>query len=147
VLPGPHLSRAEVTVAVLNCGLLGLACAATYVLVTRGLASIHSVSPADDQLGGLWAVIATVFVCTFSYERSIKAAVSRIAGTLVSFVLCTIYLIFLPFHVWALGVLIGGSALVTILMGRPQDAAWVGLHLIHQRLGQAGQARRTSRGA
>ena len=29
---------------------------------------------------------------------------------------------FLPFHAWALPVLIGASALATILIGRPEDA-------------------------
>jgi len=37
------------------------------------------VSAADDLLGGMWAVIATVFVCRFSYHQSTTAAVSRMA--------------------------------------------------------------------
>jgi uncharacterized membrane protein YccC len=44
------------------------------------------------------------------------------AATAVSFVICLIYLLFLPFHSWALAVLIGVSALVVTLAGRPQDA-------------------------
>lgn len=44
-------------------------------------------------------------------------------GTLVSFLLCLIYLSFLPFHVWALALLIGASALIVTLLGRPGDAA------------------------
>lgn len=44
------------------------------------------------------------------------------AATGVSFGLCLIYLIFLPFHVWALAVLIGVSALVVMLIGRLGDA-------------------------
>jgi len=55
-------------------------------------------------------VIATVFVCRFSYHQSTTAAVSRVAATSVSFALCLIYLIFLPFSAWALAVLIGASA-------------------------------------
>jgi uncharacterized membrane protein YccC len=43
-------------------------------------------------------------------------------GTLVSFVLCLIYLSLLPFHVWGLGVLIATSALAVDLLGRPDDA-------------------------
>jgi uncharacterized membrane protein YccC len=45
----------------------------------------------------------------------------------VSFVLCLIYLIFLPFHAWALAVLIGASALVATLIGRPGDAITAGI--------------------
>jgi hypothetical protein len=37
-------------------------------------------------------------------------------------VLCLVYLIFLPFHAWALAVLIGLSALAVMLIGRPGDA-------------------------
>ncbi len=86
-----------------------------------------AVSPADDLLGGLWAVIATVFVYRVTYQQSMTAAVSRVAATAVSFALCLIYLIFLPFHLWALGVLIGASALAVILIGRPGDAITAGI--------------------
>jgi uncharacterized membrane protein YccC len=72
-------------------------------------------------------VIATVFVCRFSCHESMKAAVSRVSATLVSFALCLIYLTFLPFHIWALAVLTGASALVVILIGRPQDAVIAGI--------------------
>jgi len=46
---------------------------------------------------------------------------------LVSFLLCLLYLIFLPFHSWALAVLIGASALIVTLIGRPQDAITAGI--------------------
>jgi hypothetical protein len=49
------------------------------------------------------------------------AAMSRLAATSVSFVLCLIYLVFLPFEAWALAVLIGASALAVTLLGRPGD--------------------------
>lgn len=119
---GGRLSAAEVRVAVLDCAVLALASVFTYWLVTHGLARVHSVSRTDDTLGGLWAVIATAFVCRVSYRESTTAAVSRMTATAVSFGLCLVYLIFLPFHVWALGVLIGISALVVMLIGRPGDA-------------------------
>jgi len=115
-------SRAEVQVAVLDSGILAFACLLTFWLVSDLLSRIHSVSSVDDQLGGMWAVIATIFVCRFSYHQSTGAALSRISGTTVSFVFCLIYLIFLPFHAWALALLIGASALAVILAGRPGDA-------------------------
>jgi hypothetical protein len=67
---GRHLNLTAVTVAILDCGVLTIACLLSYWLVTYLLARLHSVSAADDMLGGLWAVIATVFVCRFSYTRA-----------------------------------------------------------------------------
>jgi uncharacterized membrane protein YccC len=122
-----RLNRAQVTVAVVDCGVLAIACLVTYWLATYVLSRVHSVSRADDMLGGLWAVIATVFVCRFSSDQSTTAAVSRMAATSVSLVLCLIYLIYLPFHAWALAVLIGASALVATLIGRPGDAITAGI--------------------
>ncbi len=88
------------------------------------LSRLHSVSSDDDLVGGLWAVIATIFVTRTTCQRSFAAGVSRIAATLVSFALCLVYLIFLPFHVWALALLIGLSALATMLLGRPAHGGW-----------------------
>jgi putative flippase GtrA len=70
----------------------------------------------------MWAVIATIFVFRDSFSKSIVAAVSRMAATSVSFVLCLSYLAFLPFHAWALAVLVGASALAAMLLGRPSSA-------------------------
>ena len=83
---------------------------------------MYFLSKADDALGGLWAVIATIFVFRDSYQRSVSAAVSRMSATLVSFALCLVYLAFLLFHPWAMAVLIGASVLGVTLIGRPEDA-------------------------
>ena len=91
---------------------LAVACLITYWLVTSLLPRVYSASRDDDLLGGMWAVIA---------------AVSRMAATSVSFVLCLIYLAFLPFHAWALAVLVGASALAVMLLGRPGDAVTAGI--------------------
>jgi hypothetical protein len=122
-----HITWGEVTGDVLDCGVLAIACLLTYELVTSLLTRIHSVSTADDLLGGLWAVIATVFVCRFSYHQSMTAAVSRTSATFVSFVFCLVYLIFLPSHPWAIAALIGASALAVTLIGRPGDAITAGI--------------------
>lgn len=118
----PRLSRAELQVAVLECVILAIACVTSYWLVTTTEPHIYLRSWAAGQIGGLWAVISTVFVLRESYDKSAAAAVSRVAATSVSFVLCLIYLVFLPFHIWALGLLVGASALAVILLGRPTDA-------------------------
>jgi uncharacterized membrane protein YgaE (UPF0421/DUF939 family) len=100
---------------------LGVACLISYWLTSRVLSWAYSISADDDALGGMWAVIATVFVFRDSSAKSLAAALSRLAATLVSFVLCLAYLTFLPFHLWGLAVLVGLSVLVTALIGRPGD--------------------------
>jgi Zn-dependent protease len=119
---GRHLSRGEIRDAAVDCGVLAAACLITYWLATRMLAHVYLLSRDDELVGGLWAVIATIFVLRDSYQRSMTAAVTRMAATTVSFVLCLIYLVFLPFGVWAMAALIGLSALAVTLIGRPGDA-------------------------
>ena len=119
---GRHLSRGEIRDAAVDCGVLAAACLITYWLATRMLAHVYLLSRDDELVGGVWAVIATIFVLRDSYQRSMTAAVTRMAATVVSFVLCLIYLIFLPFDVWAMAALIGLSALAVTLIGRPGDA-------------------------
>jgi uncharacterized membrane protein YccC len=115
-------TRAQARIAILDCSILAIACLVTYWLATSLLSRVYSTSRTDDLIGGLWAVIATIFVCRDSYEQSVAAAVSRMAAPFVSFVLCLIYLIFLPVDDWAVAVLIGLSALTVMLIGRPGDA-------------------------
>jgi uncharacterized membrane protein YccC len=114
--------RAQVRIVAADSAVLGLACLISYLLTTRALALAYSVSSADDALGGMWAVLATVFVLRGSYDKSVAAALSRVAATLISFALCLAYLAFLPFHVLRLALLVGLSVLVAALIGRPGDA-------------------------
>jgi uncharacterized membrane protein YccC len=113
----------DVRLGVFECALMAAACLISYWLVAGLSSQVHSISRADDIVGGMWAAIATIVVTRSSYQESLGAGISRIAATLVSFVVCQIYLIFLPFHPWALALLIGVSALVPMLVGRPGDAA------------------------
>jgi uncharacterized membrane protein YccC len=110
-----------------ECVVLAVACLITYWLVTTALSRMYSLSRDDDLLGGMWAVLATIFVLRDSFGKSVAAAVSRMAATSVSFALCLIYLAFLPFHAWALAVLVGSSALAVMLLGRPGDAVTAGI--------------------
>ena len=119
--------RAEVRAAVADSILLAVACLVSYWLTTRVLSLVYSVSKGDDALGGMWAVIATVFLFRESYNKSLAAAVSRMAATLVSFALCLAYLAFLPFHPWGLALMVGLSVLVTALIGRPEDEITAGI--------------------
>jgi uncharacterized membrane protein YccC len=94
----------------------------TYWLTVHGLGRIHSVSAADDALGGIWAVIATVFVFRTTYDGSAAAALSRMSATLLSFALCLIYLLVLPVDAVGMAAMIGVSGLAATLLGRSQDA-------------------------
>jgi uncharacterized membrane protein YccC len=109
------------TVIVLRAAILSMSCVITFWLITHILAPLYSVSREDDLLGGMWAVAATVFVYRDSHAESMGAALSRMAATLVSFALCFVYLIFLPFNVWGMAALIGIGTIVVTMMGRPND--------------------------
>jgi uncharacterized membrane protein YccC len=113
--------------AVVECAVLAVGCLITWWLVTNLLSRVYSLSRDDDLLGGMWAVLATIFLLRDSYAQSVAAAVSRMSATFVSFVLCLIYLAFQPFHAWALAVLVGASALAVMLLGRPGDAVTAGI--------------------
>jgi hypothetical protein len=127
-VPLPALPpQAEIRAAAVDSIVLAVACLVSYLLTTRALSLVYSVSKDDDALGEMWAVIATVFLFRDSYNKSLAAAVSRIAATLVSFALCLAYLAFLPFHPWGLAILVGLSVLVTVLIGRPQDEITAGI--------------------
>jgi uncharacterized membrane protein YccC len=115
-------SRAQVFAATRESLVLAAACLAAYWLAMTLLSRVTVVSHDDDLLGGMWAVIAAIFVLRDSYQQSITAAVSRMTATLASFLLCLVYLAFAPFHPWALALLAAASALVVTLAGRPGDA-------------------------
>jgi uncharacterized membrane protein YccC len=100
---------------------LALACLASYSLVRYASAHIHSLSRADDLVGGLWAVIATAFVFRPTEGKSVSAANTRAAATGFSFALCFAYLLFLPFHGWGLAVVIAVGTLVLTSLGKTDD--------------------------
>jgi uncharacterized membrane protein YccC len=119
------LGWAKVKSAVVDATVLAFACLITYLLVTRVLSRLYATTREGDLVGAMWAVIATIFVIPDGYRQSIAAATSRMSASLVSlvsFLICLIYLLILPFHAWALAVLIGASALIVTLIGRPEDA-------------------------
>jgi uncharacterized membrane protein YgaE (UPF0421/DUF939 family) len=118
----PHIGE-----VVIRGTILAIACAISYLLITHLLAATYSISRDDDLLGGMWAVAATIFVYRYSHAESIRAALSRMAATSVSFVLCLVYLSIFPFHVWGMAALIGIGAIVVTTMGRPDDTITTGI--------------------
>ena len=107
--------------------LLAAASLVSYALITQLLARAYSVSREDDLLGGMWAVIATVFVYRESYQKSMRAALSRMSATVLSFALCLVYLLILPFHPVGMAALIGIGAVILILVDRAEDVITAGI--------------------
>lgn len=99
---------------------LALAALVSYEVTTRILTS--AISSRDDQmLGGMWSVVATLFVCRESYTQSVSAALSRAAATSVSFILCLGYLLAFPFSSWGMAIMIAIGTVILIVIGRPGD--------------------------
>ena len=108
---------------------VGLAAASliSYALITHILTRVYSVSREDDLVGGMWVVVATVFVYRESYEKSMRAALSQFSATVLSFALCLIYLLILPFHPVGMAALIGIGAVILILVDRAEDVITAGI--------------------
>jgi hypothetical protein len=106
---------------VLRAAVLAISCVISFWLITHILAGVYSVSRDDDLLGGMWAVVATIFVYRYSCAESVHAALSRMAATLISFALCLVYLLLFPFHVLGMAALIGIGTIAITMMGRPDD--------------------------
>ena len=100
---------------------LGIGCYLSYKIITD-LLSLSRFAPRDDELlGGMWAVVATIFVFRYSYDESVRAALSRTAATLFSFALCLVYFLIFPFRLWGLALLIAIGAVFLDLIGRSED--------------------------
>ena len=98
---------------------LTIACGISYWIMTYVLARF--VDKPSDFLGGMWAVIATVFVFRDTRSNSISAGLSRFLATCVSFALCVFYLLFFPFQPIGLAALIGIGTVVMMLLDRRED--------------------------
>jgi len=64
--------------AIFHAFMLSILCAISYWSITYLLARAMSVSRNDDLLGGMWAVVATIFVYRNSRESSLRAAISHL---------------------------------------------------------------------
>jgi Fusaric acid resistance protein-like len=107
--------------AVSHAVLLAVCCLVSFKLITALLTLSHFVPRDDELLGGMWAVVATIFVFRYSYGESLHAALSRTSATLLSFALCFIYLLIAPFRLWGMVLLIAIGAVALELTGRSED--------------------------
>src|SRR6266436_5625768 len=102
-----------------------IACAISYWITTSGL--IAFVDKSSDFLGGMWAVVATVFVFRDTRTNSLSAGFARLIATCVSFALCLLYLLLFPFQPLGMAVLIGLGTLVMMILGRREDIVTTGI--------------------
>jgi uncharacterized membrane protein YccC len=104
---------------------VGIACFLSYWIMVTALSRL--VDKSSDLLGGMWAVIATIFVFRETGERTLSAGLDRLAATCVSFALCLPYLCFLPFTPLGMSILIFTGAIVMTLLGRRDDIILTGI--------------------
>jgi uncharacterized membrane protein YccC len=117
----PKLSSWDVAYA-LN---MAIACLITYWIMTHTLSRF--VDESSDFLGGMWAVVATVFVFRETRLQSVSAGIARLIATCVSFALCLLYLSLFPFTPVGMAALIAIGTLVIALLGRRDDIVTVGI--------------------
>jgi uncharacterized membrane protein YgaE (UPF0421/DUF939 family) len=101
--------------------MLAISCLLSYWLSTTILAREYSVSRENDLLGGMWAVVATIFVFRYRVLQSGRAAISRTLATFLSFALCFLYFLFFPFNVFGMVALIWIGTVILGLIGRSED--------------------------
>jgi uncharacterized membrane protein YccC len=104
---------------------MAIACLITYWSITHILARF--VDGPSDFLGGMWAVVATVFVFRETRLRSVSAGIARFIATCVSFALCQLYLLLFPFTPVGMAALIAIGTMVMALLGRRDDIVTVGI--------------------
>ena len=104
---------------------MAIACFITYWIMTHILSRF--VNGPSDFLGGMWAVVATVFVFRETRLRSLSAGIARLIATCVSFALCLLYLSLFPFTPVGMAALIGIGIVAMALLGRRDDIVTTGI--------------------
>jgi uncharacterized membrane protein YccC len=105
---------------------LTLACLTAFWIITGILRPLVA-NASDNLLGGMWAVVATVFVFRDTRDQTLSAGISRIIATCVSFVLCLTYLLFLPFNPAGLAALIAIGTLIAMFLDRRNEIVTTGI--------------------
>jgi uncharacterized membrane protein YccC len=104
---------------------MGIACLITYWIITHILYGF--VDQASNFLGGMWAVVAVVFVFRDTRAHALSSGISRLIATCVSFAMCLPYLLLFPFTPIGLAILVGIGTLVMALLDRRDDIVTTGI--------------------
>ena len=104
---------------------MAIACLITYWMITHLLSGF--VDQASDLLGGMWAVVAVVFVFRDTRARALSSGIARLIATCVSFALCLPYLLIFPFTPVGLAAPLGIGTLIMAVLGRREDIVTTGI--------------------
>ncbi len=104
---------------------LAIACLLSYEAITALMTS--RVNRANDFLGGMWTVVATVFVFRQAGAGGWVAGLARFVATCVSILLCFLYLLVFPFTPIGLAGLVGAGVLFLALLGQRDDIVTAGI--------------------
>ena len=104
---------------------MAIACLVAYWSITFFLSWF--VDQANNFLGGMWSVVAVVFVFRDTRAHALSSAMDRLLATCVSFALCFSYLLFLPFTPVGLAALLGIGTLVMSALNRRDDIVTAGI--------------------
>ena len=98
---------------------MAIACLIAYTVTTNSL--FPFVGRDNDLLGGMWAVVATIFVFRETRRSSLSAGFARFLATCVSFALCLSYFLIFPFSAVGMMVLLGLGTIIMMLLDRRED--------------------------
>jgi uncharacterized membrane protein YccC len=105
---------------------MAIACLITYWIMTV----IHArfgFGSSSAVVGTLWAIVSTVYVFRDTRANSLSAGIGRIVATVVSFVLCFIYLLLFPFTTIGLVAVLVCGTLIMMLLGRRDEIGLAGV--------------------
>lgn len=106
---------------------LGVACGAVYLLMVDGVGRVLSQARESREIGAMWAVVATIFVFRSTLSDRLADTRSRLAATVMSLLVCLVYLVFFPVTAVGIAFVIVLGSVLAIAAGRPQDAALTGI--------------------
>jgi uncharacterized membrane protein YoaK (UPF0700 family) len=104
---------------------MSIACGISYAIITQVL--FRFVDRPDELLGGMWRVVATIFVFRESRQSSLSAGLARLTATCVSFALCLAYLLIFPFTALGMTIVIGLGTIAMMLLRRHEDIVTTGI--------------------
>lgn len=104
---------------------MGIACLVAYWIMTSLIFPL--VDRPTDLLGGMWAVVAAIFVFRDSRVHALSSGIARLIATVVSFALCLAYLWLFPFTPIGMAVLLAIGTVVMTLLDRRDDIITTGI--------------------
>ncbi|HZC57617.1 MAG TPA: FUSC family protein [Xanthobacteraceae bacterium] len=99
---------------------MALACLITYWIMAE-VFSRFGHGAFSDLVGGLWAIVATVYVFRDTRAKSLSATIGRMIATGVSFALCLLCLLLFPFTPTGLATLLTCGTLIMMVLGRREE--------------------------